>query len=243
MTNRSGSVQLASICQPRRAAVRNARQVERPRPRRRPGRSRRRRLRPAARPGRGRAPSPALIASAPTGGPRAGPAARWSASIQRASSTKTTVMTTRIAASTPARACRPRPWRAAKASWRIASRPTASGRIEMASAPSEAQAADREVQAGHEVDRLDAAAAVRCQASRPHIRNRLARHMPKPVQGGQREQEHGRAAGSHWSTAKWTPNSDAADEQHDAARGPRSSAGRRRPCPRRTAIMSIGAVK
>ena len=57
------------------------------------------------------------------------------ASIQRAAPMKTTVMTTRIAASTAAGGVPPSPGASTKASWRMASRPTASGRIEMARLP------------------------------------------------------------------------------------------------------------
>ena len=82
---------------------------------------------------------------------------------------------------------------------------------------------------------------VRCHASRPHIRNRLARTIPRPYSAASVSRNTA-IRSSHWSTENVTPNTVVAMTRTAAARvelitNPPTA------IPKSTAMMFIGAAK
>ena len=80
-----------------------------------------------------------------------------------------------------------------------------------------------------------------CQASRPHIRNRLARTIPSPYSAA-RVRKNTSSSRPHWSTENWTWKTSEATTRTTAARVALIT----RPpmaIPNSTLITSIGAAK
>ena len=146
--------------------------------------------RPTVRAGSNDRAGPAMGSTAigPSGGRRAGRAARARRASSARAPMKTTVMTTRIAPRPPAAACRPARVRRRTRAGASRRGPTASGRIEIARPPTKPSRPTGKLRPGHEVDRLDGELGQVIRLAAPG-QEQAGQHHPEAVQGGECEQE------------------------------------------------------